>query len=180
MAKRKPLSKKIRFEVLKRDKFTCQYCGAKAPDVILEVDHITPIKEGGTNDILNLITSCRNCNKGKTCIKLDDNSAVIKRQKQAEEIQERREQIELMAEWHKQLLVETTLQIDQINELIQSYHPYILSDNGERKIKTLIKRFGFSEVYESFEIALNYYADFDEAFEKLGGICYNRKVGRTW
>lgn len=47
MAKREPLSKGIRFEVFKRDNFTCQYCGAKAPDVILEVDHINPVKLGG-------------------------------------------------------------------------------------------------------------------------------------
>ena len=40
MGQRKTLSKKIRFEVFKRDKFTCQYCGRMSPDVILEVDHI--------------------------------------------------------------------------------------------------------------------------------------------
>ena len=48
---RKPLSKKIRFEVFKRDKFTCQYCGRMSPDVILEVDHIEPVAEGGDNEI---------------------------------------------------------------------------------------------------------------------------------
>ena len=54
--KRKSISKKNRFEVFKRDSFTCQYCGASAPDVLLEVDHIKPVASGGTNDILNLIT----------------------------------------------------------------------------------------------------------------------------
>ena len=44
---RKSISKKIRFEVYKRDKFTCQYCGRKATDVILNVDHIEPISKGG-------------------------------------------------------------------------------------------------------------------------------------
>ena len=29
---REPISKKLRFEVFKRDSFTCQYCGSKAPD----------------------------------------------------------------------------------------------------------------------------------------------------
>ena len=62
---RKPLSKKIRFEVFKRDKFTCQYCGRMSPDVILEVDHIEPVAEGGDNEITNLITSCRDCNRGR-------------------------------------------------------------------------------------------------------------------
>ena len=43
----------------------CQYCGQSAPDVVLEVDHIVPVAEGGDNDIMNLITSCRDCNRGK-------------------------------------------------------------------------------------------------------------------
>ena len=111
MPKRKPLSKKIRFEVFKRDMFTCQYCGAKAPDVLLEVDHIVPVKEGGSDDILNLITSCRNCNRGKSSVKLSDNTVIQKKQKQAEELQERREQLELMYEWHKQLLEETEIEV---------------------------------------------------------------------
>lgn len=63
MGARKPISKKIRFEVFKRDKFTCQYCGRSAPDVILEIDHLNPVINGGDNDILNLVTSCRDCNR---------------------------------------------------------------------------------------------------------------------
>ncbi len=63
--KRKAIPKSVRFEVFKRDNFTCQYCGRKAPDVVLEVDHINPVANGGENDILNLVTSCRDCNSGK-------------------------------------------------------------------------------------------------------------------
>ena len=48
---RKSLSNKIRFEVFKRDNFTCQYCGRKAPEIVLNVDHIEPVSKGGTNDI---------------------------------------------------------------------------------------------------------------------------------
>ena len=50
MSERKAISKKLRFEVFKRDNFTCQYCGRMAPDVILEVDHINPVKNGGDNN----------------------------------------------------------------------------------------------------------------------------------
>lgn len=48
--KRVPISKALRFEVFKRDSFTCQYCGRSAPEVVLEVDHIVPVSKGGTND----------------------------------------------------------------------------------------------------------------------------------
>lgn len=47
MANRIPISKKLRFEVFKRDCFTCQYCGEKAPNVKLEVDHIKPVSNYG-------------------------------------------------------------------------------------------------------------------------------------
>ena len=56
---------KIRWIVLKRDNFTCQYCGRKAPDVILEVDHVIPKSKNGGNELTNLKTSCYECNHGK-------------------------------------------------------------------------------------------------------------------
>jgi len=59
------LSKKRRFEVFKRDLFTCQYCGRRPPDVVLECDHVTPRCEGGSDDMDNLATSCWECNRGK-------------------------------------------------------------------------------------------------------------------
>lgn len=59
------ISKGKRFEVFKRDGFTCQYCGRRPPDVILEVDHIDPRCSGGSDDDINLITSCWDCNRGK-------------------------------------------------------------------------------------------------------------------
>ncbi len=59
------ISKSLRFDIFRRDKFTCQYCGNRPPDVILEVDHITPVSLGGIDDPANLVTSCYNCNRGK-------------------------------------------------------------------------------------------------------------------
>lgn len=59
------IGKKMRFDVFKRDLFTCQYCGGKPPDVLLEADHIVAVCEGGETVMENLITACRNCNRGK-------------------------------------------------------------------------------------------------------------------
>ncbi|KKN28543.1 hypothetical protein LCGC14_0853100 [marine sediment metagenome] len=56
---------KLRWKILYRDKYTCQYCGQAAPNVQLEVDHIIPLSEGGADDDTNLITSCWACNRGK-------------------------------------------------------------------------------------------------------------------
>lgn len=65
------ISKKLRFEVFKRDGFTCQYCGKKTPETVLEVDHIVSVSEGGQDDMTNLVTSCFDCNRGKGKISLD-------------------------------------------------------------------------------------------------------------
>lgn len=56
----------LRYQVLKRDNFTCQKCGRKAPEVKLEVDHILPWSCGGPTVLDNLQTLCEECNKGKS------------------------------------------------------------------------------------------------------------------
>lgn len=68
---RKSLSKRIRFEVFKRDEFRCQYCGRQPPVVVLQVDHIVPIVEGGGDEKSNLATSCFDCNSGKSGVPLE-------------------------------------------------------------------------------------------------------------
>ena len=61
---------RIRFEVLKRDSFTCRYCGQSSPQVVLEIDHIIPLSDGGSDDPMNLAASCWDCNSGKSNIPL--------------------------------------------------------------------------------------------------------------
>ncbi len=57
---------RMRFKLLEKYDFTCQYCGRKAPEVTLEIDHIYPKSKGGTDDESNLIVACKDCNLGKT------------------------------------------------------------------------------------------------------------------
>src|SRR5262245_15321286 len=56
---------RIRWTVLQRNRSTCQYCGQRAPDVVLHVDHRVALVDGGTNDLDNLVTACAACNTGK-------------------------------------------------------------------------------------------------------------------
>jgi hypothetical protein len=69
---RRSTGKRLRFEVFKRDYFTCRYCGAQPPDVVLVVDHVLPIASGGSNTLDNLITACGPCNQGKSARLLGD------------------------------------------------------------------------------------------------------------
>jgi 5-methylcytosine-specific restriction endonuclease McrA len=72
--KREPIPPKLRFEVLKRDNFTCAYCGRKPPEGEIHIDHVTPVSAGGTNQITNLVAACADCNRGKGPTALSDDS----------------------------------------------------------------------------------------------------------
>lgn len=62
---RDQLSGLVRFDILSRDGFTCQACGAQPGNSGLEVDHLLLWSLGGSDDPLNLCTLCRACNRGK-------------------------------------------------------------------------------------------------------------------
>ena len=65
------LSKRLRFEILRRDNHACRYCGAGAPEVNLTVDHVVPSALGGSDEPDNLVAACRDCNSGKTSVPAD-------------------------------------------------------------------------------------------------------------
>ena len=59
---------RLRYLVLKRDRFYCQACGrspAIEPGTILHVDHIVPWSLNGLTVESNLQTLCDRCNVGK-------------------------------------------------------------------------------------------------------------------
>lgn len=58
-----PVSKRTRFEVLRRDEYTCRYC--RSTENQLTVDHVTPVSLGGSDSPDNLVACCKDCNSGK-------------------------------------------------------------------------------------------------------------------
>lgn len=175
MNKRRTLSKKIRFEVFKRDGFKCQYCGRSAPDVILEVDHINPVSEGGSNDMLNLITSCLECNRGKGKQLLSENSILDKKRERLEELNERRLQIDMMMEWQEELLKVDDYQVEKLCNYIEKIREVKVNDSGKVLLKQYIKKYEFDTVLEAIQISFEQYEDVEEAFNKIPKIINNKK-----
>lgn len=60
------VTKRVRFEVLRRDNYACRYCGGAAPQVTLTIDHVVPTALGGSDDPTNLVAACEDCNSGKS------------------------------------------------------------------------------------------------------------------
>ena len=177
--KRQQLSKKLRFEVFKRDNFTCQYCGRMAPDVVLEIDHINPVKNGGDNNIMNLITSCFECNRGKGKRKLTEQEELKKQQEQLKLLNEKRKQLQLMIDWKKELEKFDNEQIDEIEKLFEITNT-TFTNQGKENIKRMIKKYGFEEVYESAKLSISQYYNKDDedsvfkTFNYISRICNNR------
>ena len=172
---RKNITKKVRFEVFKRDSFKCQYCGKSAPDVVLEVDHIIPVAKGGDNDISNLITACFDCNRGKSDRRLNDNQTLKLQKEELDKLNKRREQLELMAQWRMELL---NLRNEEANKIIEIVNAEIgtnfnLTKTGIEKMKSYIEKYGFNEVLECSLISFKQY-DSEIAFNKIVPIIKNR------
>lgn len=160
--KRQGIPKSVRFEVFKRDAFTCQYCGSKAPDVVLHVDHIEPLSKGGTNEIINLITSCVSCNSGKSDVRLDDCSAIEKQRKQIEDLNERRQQLEMIVEWRKGLADIDASYQQEACDIIREQTGFSLNENGKAKVKSWLRRYEPKVVYEAITEALRMYIRYDD------------------
>lgn len=153
---REPIRKSIRFEVFKRDSFTCQYCGQKAPDVVLEIDHITPVADGGDNDLLNLVTSCKACNAGKSDKRLSDTAALDKRRLQLEDLEQRRQQLEMLHEWHMSLVEIDDDAATMAGDLwfrSTGRTGQVLTDAARDELRRLIKRNGFDTVCDAIKKA---------------------------
>ena len=176
-AKRIGLSDKTRFEIFKRDKFTCQYCGAKSPDVILNVDHIKPVADGGNNGLLNLTTSCRVCNSGKSDRLLSDSAAVTASRKQAEFIQERHAQIRMLADWHIELS-SLDVEIEAVNALLHKIaNSSVASDECKSFVRRMVRKYTLNEVMTSITIAYDSYSK-ELAWSRIEGILKARKIER--
>jgi hypothetical protein len=171
VAERKPLSKKTRFEVFKRDGFKCMYCGAHPPQVILEPDHIKPVADGGTNAMDNLVTACFDCNRGKAARSLDvvPQSLADK----AAETKEREEQLrgyyEVMEDKRQRIEKEAW-------EVMFLLYP---SDNSVpqdefQSVKRFIEKLGYHEVREAAEIAMAAPISYRKTFKYFCGICWNK------
>lgn len=180
MSTRKPIGKKLRFEVFKRDSFTCTYCGGQPPKVLLHVDHIMPVKAGGGNDIDNLTTACDACNFGKGANELTNVPLTVK------------EKTEILREKEEQIVAFNTLihsKMERLEEtawIVAEVFMDFWGDTSIRKdkfasIKKFCEQLDLGTLCEAANMALSRLGHRKrQAFSYFCGICWRLiKEGRT-
>ena len=175
--KRAAISKKLRFQVFKRDGFVCAYCGAHPPESTMEIDHVIPVADGGDNRIVNLITACYACNRGKggeplsvippsvveTAALLAEREAQIRAYYAVlQEVKDRRDK----EAWAIAEVMIERFDLDGIR------HDHL------NAIHQFLSRLGYFEVLEAMEIATRRQWIEQRAFRYFCGVCWN-KINRA-
>lgn len=150
---------KLRFEVFKRDAFTCGYCGRRSPEVILEADHVLPSSQGGRDELDNLVTSCKECNQGKAARLLADAAPGLNAQEKAERIAEHEAQIAEYSHW---LAVQRHREDEEIRLLgghfeavpgaVVKYRDESRWFWNEAQVRRFVRRLGYHEVLDSIDV----------------------------
>lgn len=177
MPERIPISKRVRFEIFKRDGFCCHYCGGHPPGVVLEIDHIIPVSKKGSNDLENLVTSCFSCNRGKSDVQL-----TTLPQKTFEKIELIKEKEDQYKEYKKLLLaIDRRIQKEAVivNKTFQKYFPEetLLPRFIDSSLKQFINELGFPVVNESMNKACSKFPTSEKAAKYFCGICWRKIKG---
>lgn len=179
MEKRTSISKKIRFEIFKRDGFRCAYCGQSPPVVILEVDHIEPKAKGGADDINNYITACFDCNRGKRDIPLEKiPSQLIEN---IEVLKQKEEQIHEYRKFIKDIDKRINKDVKRVEMVFQErFEDRSFTDtfiNGT--LKRFLNSLPLHEVVEAMGIATSKQSDSTACIKYFCGICWNKIKSKT-
>ena len=172
------MTKKLRFEIFKRDGFKCAYCGKAPPAVTLEIDHIDPKSKGGKDDINNLLTSCFDCNRGKRDVpltkipgKLSDNLEIL---------QEQESQLKEYRKFIKKIETRVNKDIEDIDAIyIESYPKWKFSDKfKEISLKRFLSLLPKHEIIESLRLAIARKGNNrDQVIHYFCGICWHKIKG---
>lgn len=170
---RKAISTRTRFEIFKRDQFTCQYCGGKPPAVILHIDHITPVSAGGTNDPDNLVTSCRDCNLGKSDVPLDATRPAL-RGADVLALREAREQLEAyqhyLLEERKQREAAADFVLHELERRLQvGVRAHMRVD-----LFNLLKELSYPEMLDAIDITEGRGIAFGASWRYFCGVCWTK------
>ena len=77
--KRKKLSNTERQKIYDKCKGHCAYCGCELEYRDMQVDHVIPLRRGGSDDVDNMLPACRSCNHYKATLTVDEYKEYVSR-----------------------------------------------------------------------------------------------------
>ena len=178
---RKNISPKLRYSVFERDGFICKYCGRspQTHECVLQADHIISVKNGSTNDIDNLITSCWDCNIGKGA-KTANLPIIPDKEIELKLVLERLEQVRALNDYQ--------VKINKANENIKQEKYKIvnylltgfteeLKESVRKVFDTYTKHLSINDISEAIIITRNKKFEYVNDFTSyLVGILRNKKI----
>ena len=172
---REPISKKTRFDVFKRDAFTCQYCGQTPPSVTLEVDHIEPVCEGGSNDKDNLITACFGCNRGKGGERLSSVPQTVAQK--AEAVKEAEAQLKAYRRTLATKRRREDADIDAIEEMFsRAFKGYLFTEKFREDIRrSFLPYLDIGELLDAMRMTTERVQDQHRATKYFCGVCWTKR-----
>lgn len=115
--------------------------------------------------MMNLVTSCIDCNLGKSDKVLSDHSALEKQRAQLDQLSERREQLSMMMQWRDGLediqKMQLSIAIERFNKMLPDS---VLSKTGETNLGKVVKAHGLENVLNHMQTA------YDKAAKNNSGI----------
>lgn len=171
MAARKSISKKVRFEVFKRDGFMCQYCGSTPPAAVLEVDHIKPVSSGGKNTDENLLTSCFDCNRGKGAVGLHIAPDTLATK--AEILAEKQEQLKAYERLVRAKRRREEVAINAVESAFRvHFDGFSFSPKFRQSVRVFLQRMTSDEVVDAMHLACSRIGRRDDSIKYFCGICW--------
>jgi len=169
------ISKKLRFEIFKRDGFTCAYCGKTPPEIILEIDHIDPKSKGGIDEINNLITACFDCNRGKRNIPLD--KIPYQMNENLEVLKLKESQLKEYRKYIKKIENRIDEDVNEIENIFKINYPNnSFTDRFRLSVKNFLNKLSIVEIKDAMSQSCSkiFYGDPEWCIKYFCAICWRK------
>ena len=132
---------------------------------------------------MNLIAACDLCNGGKGNRRLSDSAVVEKQQNQLQVLAIRREQLEMVLAWRRQLEDIAGLEVEAIAAEVVKASNMGVNEHGHSEIRTWLRKFQLSQILDAVTKSFQQYfrgtnESWEKAFAYIPRICnFEKKYG---
>lgn len=153
----------------------------RPPEVVLEIDHFIPVKEGGDNEMSNLLTSCKQCNRGKKARITRSPDELLEYSTIIADKKEIVKQLTAITKLNNEISRHLDFHLDELDSFWYQLHDgkQCLSTRGRTSVRNFLRFFDRVKIEEAMELAVLQTGGGANAFKYMCGILQNWKRGIT-